>query len=233
VNVGGFLVAQVYQQERDLRLRLRDRQQVLEETFTAIHNGPLQDLAGLTRQIQDRQIAGDEPVVVRQLQKINQDLRYIFTAIQTEIVTDRPSLVVSARSDLDLDKPLHELLQEVYHEVCANELTGLQGIKVKVIQFEPLRDDRLTVAQKRSLCRFLEEALWNVGKHARSATKLWVNCGCEGNRQRIVVKDNGEAGAVGKMGEGSKQAKRIAKQLRGQFKRHPNQPKGMICQLVW
>jgi CHASE2 domain-containing sensor protein len=236
INAGGFVVAQVYQQERDLRSRLRDRQQVLEQTFTAVHNGPLQDLAGLTRQLQDQPLLKvDLPAaIVPQLQKINQDLRHIFAAVQMEIVDDRPNLYLAAESQLNLDAPIHELLQQVYNATCANELAGLSQIKIKVIRFDPLPDAALTPTQKRSLCQFLEEALRNVGKHAPSATKLWVHCGVENQRHVICVKDNGGgAPSQTRLGGGTKQAQQIAKQLRGKFQRCANQPQGVICQLTW
>ncbi len=236
VNAGGFVMAQVYQQEHDLRLRLRDRQQVLEQTFTAVHNGPLQDLAGLTRQLQDQPTlpASAPPIVVSQLQKINQDLRQIFMAVQQEIVDDRPHLYLAAAAALNLDAPLHELLQQVYNATCANELAGLSQIKVKVIQFDPLPQAQLTPEQKRSLCQFLEEALRNVGKHAPTATKLWVHCGEAHNRHVIWVKDNGSGSpAHPRSGSGTKQAQQLAKQLKGQFQRRRNDPQGIICQLTW
>ncbi len=236
LNASGFVVAQIYQQERDLRLQLRDRQAVLEQTFTAVHNGPLQDLAGLTRQLQDRAIsqATGSPVVIQQLQKINEDLRQIFVRVEREIRDDRPQLTLGSAASLNLELPLHELLQQVYNATCANELAGLSQIKVKVIQFDPLSDADLSLEQKRSLCRFLEEALRNVGKHARSATKLWVYCGVEHQRHTICVKDNGSGlPPHGRSGSGTKQAQKLATQLKGQFQRRQNEPQGLICQLTW
>jgi CHASE2 domain-containing sensor protein/two-component sensor histidine kinase len=231
-NASGFVAAQFYQQEQDLRLRLRDRQQMLEQTFMAVHNGPLQDLAGLSRSIQDAGVENGE--IVRGLQKINQELRGIFEATQETLISDRPELYLGVGSRLNLQAPLHELLEQVYNETCARELAGVGMIQIKIVQFLPMDCGALAVEQKQALCRFLEEALRNVGKHAGSATKLWVNCGCEGNQRVICVKDNGDriAGVV-RSGAGTKQAKRLAKRLRGRFQRLPNQPQGMICRLVW
>ncbi|NJM49461.1 MAG: hypothetical protein HC860_27515 [Alkalinema sp. RU_4_3] len=231
-NASGFVAAKIYQREQDLRLRLRDRQQLLEQTFMAVHNGPLQDLAGLSRSIQDAGVSEGE--IVRGLQKINQELRGIFEATQETLVSDRPELYLGMGSRLNLESPLHELLEQVYNETCARELSGVGTIQIKIVRFLPMDCENLGVEQKQALCRFLEEALRNVGKHAGSATKLWVNCGCEGNQRVICVKDNGDriAGVV-RSGAGTKQAKRLAKRLRGRFQRLPNEPKGMICQLVW
>jgi CHASE2 domain-containing sensor protein/two-component sensor histidine kinase len=231
-NASGFVAAKIYQQEQDLRLRLRDRQQMLEQTFMAVHNGPLQDLAGLSRSIQDAGVENGE--IVRGLQKINQELRGIFEATQETLISDRPELYLGIGSRLNLQAPLHELLEQVYNETCARELAGVGTIKIKIVQFLPMDCGALGIEQKQALCRFLEEALRNVGKHAGSATKLWVNCGREGNQRVICVKDNGNrmAGVV-RSGAGTKQAKRLAKKLRGRFQRLPHQPQGMICRLVW
>jgi CHASE2 domain-containing sensor protein len=235
-NASGFVAAQIYQQEQDLRLRLRDRQQLLEQTFTAVHNGPLQDLAGLARQIQDAlpSQAVAQTVIASQIQQINQELRGIFESNRFALLEDQPELYLSTETKLNLQAPLHELLEQVYNETCARELSGLGLIKIKIVQFQPIDAPSLSLDQKQALCRFLEEALCNVGKHAPSATKLWVNCGISGNQQVICVKDNGRSvGETGRSGSGTKQAKRLARQLRGKFQRLPNAPQGTVCQITW
>jgi CHASE2 domain-containing sensor protein/two-component sensor histidine kinase len=235
-NASGFVAAQIYQQEQDLRLRLRDRQQLLEQTFTAVHNGPLQDLAGLARQIQDAlpSQAVTQTVITNQIQQINQELRGIFESSRFALLQDQPELYLSNETKLNLQAPLHELLEQVYNETCARELSGLGLIKVKIVQFQPIDAPSLSLDQKQALCRFLEEALCNVGKHAPSATKLWVNCGTSNSQQVICVKDNGRSVAgTGRSGSGTKQAKRLARQLRGKFQRLPNSPQGTVCQIIW
>jgi CHASE2 domain-containing sensor protein/two-component sensor histidine kinase len=235
-NSSGFVAAQIYQREQDLQLRLRDRQQLLEQTFTAVHNGPLQDLAGLSRQIQDAQSLQEIvlPEITSRLQQINQELRGIFESTELALIQDQPKLYLSTKADLNLQGPLHELLEQVYNETCARELSGLAMIQVKIVQFQPIDAPSLTLDQKQALCRFLEEALRNVGKHARSATKLWVHCGHDGHEYMIRIKDNGQfAQSSTRSGAGTKQAKRLARQLRGRFERLPNTPQGTICQLIW
>jgi two-component sensor histidine kinase len=76
-----------------------------------------------------------------------------------------------------------------------------------------------------------------MDQHAPSATKLWVSCVQSGQQRVICVKDNGENKSQGAMkitrsGTGTKQAKRLARQLRGQFQRLPNSPQGLICQPI-
>jgi CHASE2 domain-containing sensor protein/two-component sensor histidine kinase len=234
-NASGFVAAQLYQRDRDLQLRLNDRQQLLEQTFTAIHNGPLQDLAALTRQIQDTPAPEIVlPVIATQLQTINQQLRGVFESGRIELTANQQLLYLGDDQPLDLQQPLHELLQQVYNDTCRRELSGLAAIKIKVIQFDPIDSPRLTIEHKRNLCRFLEEALRNVGNHAQSATKLWVYCGEQNRKHIISIKDNG-CGCITayKSGSGSQHAKKLAKQLRGKFQRSANQPQGTICQLTW
>jgi CHASE2 domain-containing sensor protein/two-component sensor histidine kinase len=235
-NASGFVAAQIYQREQDLRLRLHDRQQLLEQTFTAVHNGPLQDLAGLSRQIQDVQAlpAITLPEIAGQIQQINQELRGIFESTELALIQDQPQLYLSHKAKLNLQKPLHELLEQVYNETCARELSGLGMIQIKIVQFQPIDSQSLNLDQKQALCRFLEEALRNIGKHAPSATKLWVYCGQDDNQPMICIKDNGQFTPDKLLsGAGTKQAKRLARQLRGEFERRPNQPQGTVCQLRW
>jgi CHASE2 domain-containing sensor protein/two-component sensor histidine kinase len=235
-NASGFVAAQIYQREQDLRLRLRDRQQLLEQTFTAVHNGPLQDLAGLSRQIQDAHALPEIvlPEIAGRIQQINQELRGIFASTESALIQDQPQLYLSTEAKLNLQGPLHELLEQVYNETCARELSGLAMIQIKIVQFQPIDAPSLSLDQKRALCRFLEEALRNVGKHARSATKLWVYCGQDGKQRIICVKDNGQfIQPTILSGAGTKQAKRLARRLRGRFKRFQNQPQGTVCQLSW
>jgi CHASE2 domain-containing sensor protein len=231
-NASGFVAAQFYQQERDLRLRLRDRQQILEQTFTAVHNGPLQDLAGLSRQIEDAQ-AVSHSELAKQLQRINQELRGIFESTRLALIQDQPQLYLSTETNLNLAAPLHELLEQVYNETCAKELSGLSQIAIKIIQFQPIDCPQITLDQKQALCRFLEEALRNVGKHAPTATKLWVHCGQTDLHRIICIKDNGQTPDHPTPGSGTKQAKRLARQIRGKFDRYPNEPQGTVCQLTW
>ena len=112
-------------------------------------------------------------------------------------------------------------------------------IKFKLINFEDsINEAKLTVEQKRSLCRFLEEALINVGKYAEGVTRLKVVCQQENGQNIIRVEDNGiglkqEDSKNPKSGGGTKQARDLAKQLKGEFKRYSRQPKGAVCELIW
>ena len=99
-------------------------------------------------------------------------------------------------------------------------------------------DSKLSAKQKRDLGRFLEEALINVSKYAKDATRLTVVCCQEENNNVIRIIDNGSKGlhstppnSAG--GYGTQQAKKLASQLRGQFTRSVVEPKGVCCELRW
>ncbi|MGA7932531.1 MAG: ATP-binding protein, partial [Kovacikia sp.] len=121
------------------------------------------------------------------------------------------------------------------------DFPGFKTIKFTVVKFEPLNTRRLNLEQKRRLCQFLEEALCNVGRHAVNVTRLSVTCTQSGKQQIIRVADNGSStppignDLPGKAtsGFGTRQAKKLAKMLGGQFRRYPNDPRGMVCELTW
>ncbi len=240
-NGTGLTAALFYRYEQEIRARLKDRQQVIDQTFDAIHNGPLQQLAKLLREVQDN-AAVPRPVVA-ELHLLNQNLRAVYDSIQQETLNaDR--LALTRDLDMDLQTPLLELLQMVYDTTFSRDFPGFRSVSVVVPQWGEMDDRNLTQEQKRSLCRFLEEALCNVGKHAIAATKLWVFCGQEDSYQVIRVKDNGSGPLIAietaesshrnrTAGMGTRQAISLAKQLRGQFQRLPNTPQGTICELVW
>jgi two-component sensor histidine kinase len=141
---------------------------------------------------------------------------------------------------LDLQAPLHKTLYEVYSVVLERDLPGFKDIKLTIFKFEPLDERYLSAEQKRGLCRFLEEALCNVGKHAIGTTRLAVTCAQVEGRNLIQVVDNG-AGMVDhtssssgpREGLGTRQAINLAQQLGGQFQRLPHTPQGMVSELAW
>ncbi|MBD2033756.1 CHASE2 domain-containing protein [Leptolyngbya sp. FACHB-321] len=224
------------QERKNLRLRLEERQFVIEQTFNAIHSGPLQTLVGTLRKAQAEQNLSP---LLPDLQRLSQELRAIYGSVQREAIADEAHLQMGDAIDLALQAPLHDLLYTVYCNTLERDLPHLQALKVKIVQFDPLNTRHLRLEHKRGLCRFLEEALCNVGKHALGATKLTVICTQEDQQQVIRVIDNGiseplDAPSVepGK-GLGTQLAKNLAKQLGGTFRRYPNQPKGTVCELTW
>ncbi|MGA7936922.1 MAG: CHASE2 domain-containing protein [Kovacikia sp.] len=234
--LNGAGLSAFYRYDEILRLRVQERQAIIDQTFNAIHNGPLQTLAQLLRQVQTEELLPSQ--FLTELQQLNRELRGVYDAVRQEAVAQRESLYLEQDHELDLQTPLHEILYSVYIRVLERNLPHLKPIKVKVVTFEPFDERRLTLDQKRGVCRFLEEALCNVGKHAVGATRLEICCALVEGQNRIRIVDNGVGCQPGRslpssQGMGTQQANNLARQMGGRFQRVPNSPKGTICELTW
>ncbi len=254
LNGAGLMAALFYRHEQELRLRLEESQFAIEQTFNAIHSGPLQTLVQILRNAQGE--ATPSPFLP-ELQRLSHELRAVYGSVQRDVIADEPHLRMGSAIELALQAPLHELLYKVYSNTLEQELPYLKTIKFKIVQFDPLNTSHLRLEHKRGLCRFLEEALCNVGKHAIATTRLTVICTQEGDRQVIRVVDNGKGklsdaealslteidrdreitddlnSQLQPSGLGTQLANNLAKQLGGTFRRYPNQPRGMVCELTW
>ena len=227
--INGAGLTAFYRYDQSLRSRLQARQVVIDETFNAIHNGPLQVLAMLRRFSKDDRLTREDLLV--QLELLDQSIRGIYDSMLREGVQE--AIYVSEDLRVNLREPLHEVFQQVYRDVLARDLLYFASLKLKVVDFEPFNEKLLTVDLKRGLCRFLEEALCNVGKHAIGVTRLEVRCGQMNGRQVLRVADNGVGELTGSEGMGTQQARKLAKRLRGKFLRSPNAKRGVICELIW
>lgn len=239
MNGAGPTALLFYRHDQDLKFRLQERQFILEHTFNTIHNGPLQTLATLLRAAETQNLSSDQ--LQSDLGALNQELRAVYETVRRETLDRGETLHLGNQRDLDLQAPLHEILYEVYTNTLERDFPGFQTIKVKVVKFDPLNGRRFSIEQKRGLCRFLEEALCNVGKYAIDATRLNVLCAQEGKHHVIRVSDNGvginpdeqQAQAAKSGGYGTRQANNLARLLGGKFRRFANQPKGTVCELTW
>ncbi|MBD2776502.1 CHASE2 domain-containing protein [Iningainema sp. BLCCT55] len=226
------VLAAFYRYDEALRSRIKDRQLVIDQTFDAIHSQPLQTLGRILRKVQSNSDVTPEQFL-SELQQLNQELRSVYDLVRKETACEVSSLYLREQK-LDLAQALHEILYEVCHDVLERDYPYFKSIKVKVFKFEPM-SERLSIEKKRSLCRFLEEALCNVGKYAVGTTRLDVTCCQKQGKNIIRVADNG-LGMDEKtvhQGFGTKQARSLAKQLGGKFERFSNSPKGIVCQLTW
>ncbi|MEG3975928.1 CHASE2 domain-containing protein [Microcoleus sp. herbarium8] len=243
LNGAGLTAALFYRHEQELRLRLEERQFAIEQTFNAIHSGPLQTLVVILRTVGEQD---PPPPFLSDLQRLNEELRAVYGSVQRDAIADEPHLRMGSAIELALQAPLHELLYKVYSNTLEQELPYLKTLKFKIVQFDPLNTSHLRLEHKRALCRFLEEALCNVGKHAIEATRLTVICTQEGDRQVIRVADNGKGKPsetestiqdlntnIQPSGLGTQLANNLAKQLGGTFRRYPNVPRGTLCELTW
>ena len=238
-GLNGVVLYGFYLYDQGLKIRIRDRQKVIEDTFQTIHNGPLQTLANILRHTEDQ----DWPpsLVHSRLKHLNQELRQIYEVVRLEALNQSQQVVLSDHLSLDLGLPLQELLYEVYKHTIERDFPCFQNVKLKVIKFEAMDSQNLTMDLTRDLCRFLEEALCNVGKYAAGATRLTVTCMQKDDQNLISVADNGcsdqsnlkphTPNQLG--GRGTQQSNHLAKRLGGSFSRKPNSPQGTICEISW
>lgn len=222
--------------DRDLRTLLEQRSLTLQRSFEAIHNGPLQTLAVMLRSLGEEEVSTEK--LRSQLQELNQELRSIPDSLSQEMLTRDESLCLEGNIVLDLQTPIAELLYQVYDITLRRHFQGFTTILSFIPpNFEPLAESHFSTAQKRCLCLFLQEALCNVGKHAKGATRLDVICTRESLWYCLKIIDNGaeviyESNDTGGRG-GTKQAHEIARQLRGKFQRFSHSPQGTVCELTW
>ena len=223
--------------DQGLRDRIQERQQVIEQSFNAIHNGPLQSLVQLIRKAEgDAKL--DPEQYKNDLKAINKELRQVYSVLRQQSSRLEGQLYLDSASSVDMNIPLHELLYEVYHNTLERDFPCFAGLKFHVTQFEPMAELGLSLETKQALARFLEEALCNCGKYATGATRLKVVCCRRDERNVIEVVDNGisadsAAEAHDGGGYGTEQALQISQQLGGTFERRTVEPKGILCRLSW
>ncbi len=229
---GAGLVTSFY--DRDLRFELIQRRRAVEQTYEAVHNGPLQQLAVILRSMDNPNLPMEQ--VEEQLRSLNDNLRNIFERMRQEVSTQSEQLYLRGNLVLDLNAPIPDLLYQVYNHTRGENLPGFEAIRTFIPpNFGILRSSRLSLDDKRGLCLFLHEALFNVGKHAIDATRLNVICSASAGWYRLQIIDNspGLSHSSLREGQGTRQARAIATQLRGRFNRYHDPQQGTLCELTW
>ncbi|NJL45825.1 MAG: hypothetical protein HC922_09115 [Leptolyngbyaceae cyanobacterium SM2_3_12] len=225
----GFYLFYLYDQT--LQLRLRERQWLIEHTYDTIHNGPLQTLALLLKEKATLPLDTST-----RLETLNRELREVHNRLMQGALPETDQFPIGSQHIIDLRHPFDEVLYEVYAETLRRNFPGFSSIKFQVIKFEPLRVEDLSTDDKRALCRFLEEALCNIGKHAVAPTRLTVLCLATATENLIRIEDNGKTlpGSTQTElgGRGTQQAQDLARRLGGTFQRILL-PQGMRCELRW
>lgn len=222
------------------------RQQAMEQAFTQIHNGPLQTLALLLRDVQLETTPSSQ--LLQRLHDLNAEIREVGRSLTdeayplqhsadalatTDTVTFDATLRLGEGTCIDLNRPLHNLLYEVYALTLKRNLPYFQTLRVKVRNFAPLEQSMLTLEMKRDLCLWLEEALCNVGKHAQGTTRIVVTGQHHEGQYVLKVEDNGAGLKPGQGQQGTKQCNLLAQRLGGQFRRESLPKGGVICSLCW
>ena len=236
--INGCVLPGFYFYDQILRSRIEERQRVIEETYDAIHNGPLQSLALLLREKEAL-----EPQISTRLEHLNRELREVYERLLQESRPQGELLQLGTQCVISLDMPLHQALYKVYAETLMRDFPGFSSIQFQVVEFETLQTEGLSYDDKRSLCRFLEEAICNVGKHAIAVKRLTVVCLATETENLIRVEDDGKASEAGAAmsnslterhhkGRGTQQALVLARRLRGVFQRSSDKT-GTCCELRW
>lgn len=233
LNSAGLAASQFYRYQQELQARLQARQQVIERTYTAIHNIPVQTLKSILSNVRQSDYAPQQ--FRADLERLEQELRAIEESVRQETLIQNDYLELYDGTKLDLQYPLHQLLHEVYRATLMRTRDFPRFASVtKIVSFETIENRSLTIQQKQGLCRFMEEALCNTGIYAEGMTRLEVSCKTVKGWNVICVADNGIGiRAASSRGYGTQQAVNLARQLGGKFRRFANSPKGTVCELIY
>ncbi|MEG3987634.1 CHASE2 domain-containing protein [Microcoleus sp. S28C3] len=229
--INGAILNTFYQYDRFLRFQIEIRQHTIERTFVIIHNGPLQTLANILRHVQDKDL--EQNRLLEELKNLNCEIREVGEYLKLEALDRKESLRLGSGLILDLNIPIRDLLYEVYSHTLQRNFPSFKTLKVKAYSFEPIEEQYLSMEQKRELCQFLEEALCNVGKHAKKLTRLSATGKQNEGWYTLSIKDNGSSICSSFEGRGTKQCLNLAKKLKGKFKRTCLGEKGTLCELTW
>lgn len=229
--VNGAILNTFYQYDRFLKFQIEIRQHTIERTFVLIHNGPLQTLANILRHVQDEDLESNR--LLEELKNLNGEIREVGEYLKLEALDRKESLRLGSGLILDLKIPIRDLLYEVYSHTLQRNFPSFKTLKVKAYSFEPIEEQYLSLEQKRELCQFLEEALCNVGKHAKKLTRLSATGKENKGWYTLSIKDNGSGICSSSEGRGTKQCLNLAKKLKGKFKRTCLGEKGTLCELTW
>lgn len=232
INGMGMSAFAFYQHDQAQKFKINERQHTIEHAFTVIHNGPLQTLANTLRHMHAQDLPNEQ--LILQLEKLNLEIREIGEYLKLEALAPDESLRLGSSLKLDLKRPVHELFYEVYTSTLERvDLEYLKNIKVKIRTFEPIDDKCLNLEIKRELCLFLEEALCNVGKHAKGVKRIEAVGKQDQNIYTLRIKDNGPGLISSVESKGTKQLRNTAKKLGGDFRRESLYPKGTVCEITW
>ncbi len=241
-TINGISYTAFYQNERFLKAQIALRQTTIEDTFTTIHNGPLQILATILRDVREQ---NTQPELLAQLESLNREIRKLGDYLQLETPEVSESIdtynqlwsnnIVVNGKKINLAQPIHCLFGEIYQETLKRDnFPHFKTIKAKVVKFDAVESESFNLRQKHKLAEFLEEALCNVGKHAEGVTRLIVAGTKKGNYYTLSIKDNGASNISDYEGKGTKQFRNLEKYLNGKWRREKvNNNKETLCEFTW
>jgi CHASE2 domain-containing sensor protein/two-component sensor histidine kinase len=231
----------IYKNQLLIDFQVQQRKRIIEETFNLIHNGPLQRIAYLIRTAHEGRNASSD--MLPQLKEINSELRSLGEELRQEslFADDSFSLGSGHRisASISLDKSLYEVYQNTLERT---DLENFRSILFKTVKFDPIEDELLNFEKKKRICLFLEEALVNVGKHAKQASRLKVVGQATSSTYTLCVEDRATVPSVeptsSRRGYGTTHFLKTQRMLRGNFSRTTlynshSQPVGTCCVLSW
>jgi len=191
--LNGIGLTALYQYDQVLHSKINARQVIIERTFETIHNGPLQTLAKTLKSVREQKLPPNEllPELEKELEKLNYELRGVYEYLQQEPLTQDNSLYLGRGIELNVQDPIYEVLYQVYSHTLERDFPCFKTLRRKARSFDPIDDRNLSIEQKQGLCRFLEEALCNVGRHAIGVTCLEVTYSYKEGCYTLSIIDDG------------------------------------------
>lgn len=214
-----IMLIALYHYNKALKSIVQGRKNLIEMKIETIHNGPLQSLAKVLKIVKGQDLPVNKllPLIEKELEELNQELRGMYEFWQQENLTPNTSLYLGNNLVIDLRNPLHEILYQVYSYTLDRDFPCFKTLKLKIHNFESINESNLSIENKRGICRFLEEALCNVGKHATEITCLQVSYSLSQGRYTLSILDNGLGTYSLREGWGTKQFKKLAQQIKRQI----------------
>jgi two-component sensor histidine kinase len=233
----------LYQYSQNLKTQIEIRQQAMEQAFHQIHNGPLQTLALLLKQVQQEETLSKRcfaplKALDLEIRKVGENLTETANREQMrESFLDRESAMKLMRlgegTILKLDRPLHELFYSIFTSTLTRDFPYFQNIRIKVRDFEPYPNSSLDLGLKREICFCLEEALCNIGKHAKGTTKIIITGKHHQGRYILRVQDNGCGLVSSNQNRGTKLCQKLMERLQGEFRRESLPEGGVLFEMSW
>lgn len=217
-----------------LKESLSQQRRLIEQTFDAVHNGPLQTLALLYRQVQAQEMASG--AIAAKLGTLDQQIRAVYDSVDLQTRRTQSIVLLDENTSLNLDNPLSTLLSQVYEHTLNRPFPGFQTLRISTIpNFSSVDSARLDHSQKRGLCLFLEEALCNIGKYGQQVTYIHIICQHADSQYAIEVVNSTlpATQTAFESGYGTYQAIRLAKQLGGHFQRFLDADSALHCRITW
>ena len=211
-----------------------ERKRTIDHAIKAILNGPLQKLSIILNTVRETQELNR---ITAPLERLSLQIRGVGKDLQKNFLEDEERLYLNDDCTLDIKNELHELFYLVYSETLRRDFFAFKLAR-KVRSFEPIRVE-VSCDLKKDLCRFLEESLCNIGKHSPDTSKISVSGKCLNDYYELMIENelsllNNIDISSKKMreGEGTRQAKRLATKIDGQFFRYYLRHK-VVCILKW